>query len=74
MSDDTEILEKKPWLKAALDYSLKRLEIVIIAGIIGGCNHLQHVKLADKQDQDAKWVGEHLEQKQQQIDELKGNH
>lgn len=66
---DTEILKKYPVLEAAIDYCLKRIESIIVslvvAGSIGGCNHLHEVNTE-------KWVGQHLEQKQQEIENLKG--
>lgn len=61
---DTALLEKKPLVKVIIDYCLKRLEVILIAGIIGGCNHWQHNKTV-------KWVGDHLADKQQQINQLK---
>lgn len=69
MSNDTEILEKHPLLKAVIDYCLKhigiRLEILIVAAIVGGCNH-------HSIQNSTKWIGQHLDDKQQQIDQLKG--
>jgi hypothetical protein len=65
---DTEILNKHPLLKVCLDYSLKRLEAIIIAAIIsagiGGCNQ-------SKESHDVKWIGQHLDEKEKQIEQIK---
>lgn len=65
---DTEILERHPVLKAAIDYFLKRVESVIIAimisGGVGGCLH-------EKEQHDVGWIGQHLSEKESQIEQLK---
>lgn len=71
MSEETEIMEKKyPFAKAVIDYTLKRIGLVIcpllISGVIGGCNYM-------KQLHDVKWIGQHLNDKQTEINKLKNN-
>ena len=56
--------------KKLLDALLERLVTIVIslviAGGFAGCNHM---KIEDSN----KWIGQHLEDKQQQIDQLKGS-
>jgi len=65
---ETEMLRRYPKTKLVLDYAIKRLEVLVVslltAGIIGGCNH---AALKDN----VKWIGQHLDEKQQQINQLK---
>jgi hypothetical protein len=67
MGNDTEILNKHPLLKAVVDHAIdKLLYPLLLAVIVGGCNHL-------KESSDTKWIGQHLNEKQRQIDEIKAN-
>jgi len=60
----------KVFLKAIPDAIVDRLAVILIsatcAGIVGACNHRTI-------SQTNQWVGQHLQDKQEQIDELKNS-
>ena len=68
ITSETEFWKKHSTLRVVFEIVWKRIEILvttlIVSGTIGGCNYHQHVKTEQ-------WVGQHLEQKQKQINELK---
>lgn len=71
MSEDTDILKaKQPVLWAALSFLARRAEAMVIAAAIAGVTaYLNwHHEEADKA-----WIGEHLQEKQAQIDNIKTN-
>jgi hypothetical protein len=75
---DTVILSRHPIIRAIVDRCLDKAESIIvvaisaaIAGGIGSCNHAQIASTDAKVDSTVQWVGDHLNNKQSQIDELK---
>jgi hypothetical protein len=67
----THFFRRHRGMKFVLDYMVRELKLIVTAAIvtgisatIGGCNHF-------KETTDAKWIGVHLDQKQQQIDDIK---
>jgi hypothetical protein len=59
-----------PKLKIVIDYCFMKLEQMIISlvvsGIIGGCVYW-------KEHGDVKWIGKHLNDKQQEIQQVEDN-
>jgi hypothetical protein len=66
---ETEMFRRHPSLKLVLDYCMKRIELFVMAALVAGVGSCNHHTIS----QNAQWIGNHLQEKQQQIDELKNS-
>jgi hypothetical protein len=65
--DDTTMMERNPLLKATIDYALKRVMLpMLTAGVVAIAGY-------EKEGHDEKWIGNHVKDKQNEIDNLENS-
>jgi hypothetical protein len=62
-SNSVFIARKFPVWKAVIDYIFRRLETLIIVGVVALAEHWHETN-------DVKWIGQHLDTKEKQIEQL----